>query len=306
MNFKKLHKAFKSPNLVLRKLIRLNSKLITNDRLYLSAIYRLSLGKRIHWDAPSTFNEKMQWLKLWSKDKGFERYVDKYEVRKYIAEKIGDEYLIPAYGVWERFEDIEFDSLPADYVLKTTHDSGGIVIVRNNTIPPTAKKFLNNRLKNNYFYREREYPYRNVKPRIIAEKYMTDESGTELKDYKFFCFNGKPEVLFIASNRFNAKGEKARFDYFNMDLKKLPFTSLGHLNAFTDGSQHSPIANFEKMKELAAILSEGFPFIRIDFYNINGKIYFGEMTFFQDAGIVPFSPEEWDLKLGNMIKLPIK
>lgn len=304
MKVSKIKKGLTHPNLAIRKIWQACSGLITNDKLYLSVIHRLSHGTKMDWEKPRTFNEKTQWLKLWSKDKGFEKYVDKYEIRKYVADTIGEEYLIPLLGVWDSYDDIDFSKLPKEYVLKTTHDSGGVVLVKGK-VPENAREFLTKRLHKNYFYGDREYPYKNVKPRIIAEKLMVDESGWDLKDYKFFCFNGEPKILFLASERFKAKGGKAKFDYFDMDLRRMPFSSQGHTSAYQPGEQHAPIPGFEKMVELARKLSQGFPFIRVDFYDVNGQIYFGELTFFHDAGIVPFSPKEWDLKLGDMIKLPI-
>lgn len=303
MKVSKIKKGLRNPNLAIRKLWQASTRLIKDDKLYLSVIHRLSHGEKMDWEHPRTFNEKTQWLKLWSKGKGFEKYVDKYEIRKYVAQTIGEEYLIPLLGVWDSYDDIEFDRLPKEYVLKTTHDSGGVVIVKGK-VPDHARKFLSKRLRKNYFYGDREYPYKNVKPRIIAEKLMVDESGWDLKDYKFFCFNGEPKILFLASERFKAKGEKAKFDYFDMNLRRLPFSSLGHHSAYQAGEQHDPIPGFEEMVNLARKLSQGFPFIRVDFYDVNGKIYFGELTFFHDAGIVPFTPKEWDLKLGDMIELP--
>ncbi len=299
----KVKKGFCQPNLLMRKLWQASSRLIHDDKLYLSVSYRLSHGKAMNWEAPSTFNEKITWLKLWSKGRGFERYVDKYEVRKYVTEQIGEEYLIPLLGVWDKFEDIDFSTLPENYVLKTTHDSGGVVIVKGK-MPNGAGKFLSGRMRYNYFYRGREYPYRNVVPRIVAEQYMVDESGWDLKDYKFFCFNGVPRILFLAAERFKTKGGKAKFDYFDMNLERLPFSSRGHDKAYEYGARHEPIPGFENMVKLAGKLSQGFPFIRIDFYDVNGRVYFGEMTFFHDDGLVPFEPAEWDLKLGEMIELP--
>lgn len=304
MVLSKIKKGIKNPNIVIRKVWMKCTRFIPNDKIYLSVVHFLSHGKKMNWNDPRTFNEKTQWLKLWSKGKGFEKYVDKYEIREYVRQKLGEEYLIPLLGVWNTYDEIDFDSLPDDFVLKTTHDSGGIVIVKGKNIPDSARSFLNKRLRKNYFYGEREYPYKGVTPRIIAEKLMVDESGWDLKDYKFFCFNGEPRILFLASERFKSKGSKAKFDYFDMDLCCMPFISKGHQSSYTPGEKHAPIPGFEEMKALAKKLSQGFPFVRVDFYNINGKVYFGEMTFFHDAGVVPFIPNEWDLKLGEMIDLP--
>lgn len=299
----KIKKGLRHPNIALLKVWQAASQLIPNDKLYLSVSFFLSHLHPICWNAPHTFNEKMMWLKLWSKNRGFERYVDKYLVREYVSSIIGERYLIPMLGVWDRIEDIDFSTLPKDYVLKTTHDSGGVAIVRGGNLTDESRRLLEKHLRFNYFYRGREYPYKNATPRIIAEQLMVDESGWDLKDYKFFCFNGEPKILFIAAERFKTKGGKAKFDYFNMELIRLPFSSSGHESAFRPGEKHPPIPGLDEMKQLARKLSKGFPFIRIDFYNINGRVYFGEMTFFHDDGIVPLTPREWDRRLGDMINL---
>lgn len=289
-----------SPLISLRKIIIDNSKYISNDKIYLSLVYFLSHKRRMHWKNPRTFNEKINWLKLWSKDKGFERYVDKYEVRKFVREMIGDEYLIPLLGVWDSFDEIDFASLPKDYVLKTTHDSGGIIIVKNGEIPKNAREHLEGCLNTNFFYKGREYPYKNVQPRIIAEKFMVDESGWDLKDYKIYCFNGQAKCLLIVSGRYR----DACYDFYDLNLKRLPFKRGKHKSSFKYGDTHPPILGFNQMCNLANKLANGFPLVRVDFYNIKGKIFFGEMTFFPNDGMAPVKPAEWDKKLGDMIKLP--
>lgn len=302
-----LHKfktVIKSPLRSLRKIIIDNSKYISNDKLYLSLVYFLSHKRRMHWKNPRTFNEKINWLKLWSKDKGFERYVDKYEVRKFVREKIGDEYLIPLLGVWDSFEEIDFASLPKDYVLKTTHDSGGIWIIKDGKCPDGLEAEITKRMKVNFFYKGREHAYKNIVPKIIAEQFMIDESGNDLKDYKFFCFNGESKFLYIASERFKKKGTPPNFDFFDLNLVRLPFNSKRHRHAFKPGEQYPVIPGFNRMIEIANKLSKGFPFVRVDLYNILGKIYFGEMTFYHEDGLDPLDPYEWDKNLGDMIILP--
>lgn len=297
----KVKKLFTQPDAALRKIWRFFSPFVKDDKTYLSVMYFLAHGEKMNWENPTKFNEKLNWLKLWSKDKDFDKYVDKYAVREYVKQKIGEEYLIPCLGVWEKIEDIDYKSLPEKYVLKTTHDSGGIAIV--NGVPTSEQlQKLKKHLTKNYFWGGREYPYLNVHPRIIAEKFMVDESGCDLKDYKFFCFNGEPQIMYLASERFKSKGQKAKYDFFDMDLKHLPVRSKGHKQ--NPSCAYPVIHNFHKMVELAKILSEGFPFIRIDFYNINGKVYFGEMTFFHGDAVEPLEPKEWNLKFGEMINLP--
>ena len=272
-----------------------------SDVKYLKLMYRIYIGNKLNLDQPQTFNEKLQWLKLHDRKPEYTSMVDKYEAKKYVAERIGEEYIIPTLGVWDNFEEIDFDSLPNQFVLKTTHDSGGVVICRDKISfdKKKAREKLEKSLKRNYYMQGREWPYKDVKPRIIAEQYMVDESGYELKDYKLFCFDGFAKAMFIASDRYKA-GEETKFDFFDMDFKHLPFTN-GHPNAEHEIKRPE---SFEKMKELAGKLSEGIPQVRVDFYDINGQIYFGELTLSHWGGMVPFEPEEWDYKFGEWIKLP--
>jgi len=227
--------------------------------------------------------------------------VDKYEEKKYAASIIGKEDIIPTLGLWDRFDDIDFESLPEQFVLKCTHDSGGLVICKDKSKLNigAAKRKINNCLRHRYYWGMREWPYKNVKHRIIAEQYMVDESGYELKDYKIFCFNGVPRAMFIATDRYT-KGEETKFDFYDMNFHHLPFTN-GHPNATKEIK--CPVS-FEKMKELAAKLSRGIPQIRVDFYDVNGQIYFGELTLSHWSGMTPFEPEEWDYKFGEWIELP--
>lgn len=273
------------------------------DKIYLQIYYRRIFGRKLNLKEPKTFNEKIQWLKLYDRNPTYSKMVDKYEAKNYVENKIGKEYIIPTLGVWEEFDKINFSELPNQFVLKTTHDSGGVVIVKDkdkmNLVK--TKKIIEDSLNNNYYLQGREWPYKNVKHRIIAEKYMVDESGYELKDYKFFCFNGIAKVMFIASDRQNTN-EETKFDFFDMEFNHLPFTN-GHPNS---NKIIIKPKSFEKMKKLAEILSEGIPQVRIDFYDINGNIYFGEMTFSHWSGFVPFIPDEWDYRLGSMINLPVK
>lgn len=274
-----------------------------DDRKYLEKLYRATFGKELNLENPQTFNEKLQWLKLYDRKPIYTTMVDKYAAKEYVADKIGEEYIIPTLGVWDKFDDIDFDALPDQFVLKCTHDSGGLAICRNKKTfdIAAARKKINRCLKRNYYYTFREWPYKNVKPRIIAEKYMVDESGYELKDYKIFCFDGQPKIMFIATDRANPE-EETKFDFFDMEFNHLPFQN-GHPNAKKSIMQPK---GFKKMKELAAKLSAGIPQVRVDFYDIDGKVYFGELTFSHWSGFVPFDPEEWDYKLGAWIDLPQK
>ena len=271
------------------------------NKLFLSIQFRARLKNWIDWNEPKTYNEKLQWLKLYYKRPEYTDLVDKYAVKQKIAELIGEEYIIPTIAVYDNFEDIDFDAFPNQFVLKCTHDSGGLVICKdkNSFDVDFARTKINKSLKNNFYSKSKEWPYKSVPPRIIVEQYMEDESGYELKDYKFFCFDGVPKALFVAADR-GIENEETKFNFYDMNFNLLPFTN-GHPNS------EKPIAkpkSFELMKELAAKLSEGMPHVRIDFYDIYGKVYFGEITFFHWSGLVPFEPEEWDYKFGEWIKLP--
>lgn len=272
-----------------------------SDEQYLKIAFWAKMGIWPNIDYPKTYSEKLQWIKLHDRNPLYTKLVDKYEVKLLVAEKIGDKYIIPTLGVWDNVEDIDFDSLPNQFVLKCTHDSGGLVICKDKRELDidAAKKKLNTCLKHSFYWGMREWPYKDVKPRIIAEQYMEDETG-ELRDYKFFCFDGEVKALFIASDR--TKDIETKFDFYDEDFNHLPFTN-GHPNAEVPPSK--PVC-FEEMKELAQILSKGIPHVRVDFYEIIGKVYFGEMTFFHWSGMTPFVPEEWDDKFGSWIKLPEK
>lgn len=272
------------------------------DKIFLNLMFHSRMGYWINWKRPQTFNEKLQWLKVYYRRPEFTTMVDKYAVKHYISEKIGKKYVLPLIGVWEKPKDIDFDLLPNQFVLKTTHDSGSVVVCPDKTKldkKAVCKKLIKS-LKKNYYYEQREYPYKNVKPRIIAEQYMVDESGTELKDYKFFCFDGKCKMLFVATER--QTREEPFFNFFDRDFNPLPFKQGHPVNPVVPKKPE----NFEEMIRIAEHLSIGFPHIRVDLYNINGKIYFGEFTFFHFSGNVPFEPAEWDHKIGEWLNLPEK
>ena len=295
----KLIKALKHPEWVFGVILRRLFARIMDDKTFIKWEYFSGMGKFPNLEHPTTFNEKLQWLKLNNIHEEYTDLVDKYEAKEIVRKIIGDEYIIPTIGIYDSFDEIDFDALPNQFVLKTTHDSGGVVVCPNKSKfdKVAARKKLEKSLKNNFFYEHREYPYKNVKPRIIAEKFMVDESGTVLKDYKFFCFDGKCKMLFVATDR--GVGD-VKFDFFDTNFKHLPFKQ-GHPWATKEIKKP---AGFDKMLELAEILGKGFPHVRVDLYDINGKIYFGELTFFHFSGNVPFDPQEWDYKIGEWLKLP--
>lgn len=277
--------------------------LLLPAKQFIQIKYYLYNKQRLNLRNPQSFNEKINWLKLYYHDSLMTTLVDKYLVKDYVAGIIGGSHVIPTLGHWESFDEIDFDKLPSRFVLKTNHDSGGVVICKDKISfdKQAAKKKLTNSLNRDYYKYSKEWAYKNVKRCIIAEELMEDPTNPNLKDYKWFCFDGMPKALYVASDRQVAEVD-TKFDFFDDNFNHLPFTN-GHPNSTL------PIAkpeNFEEMKQLAAKLSAGFPHVRIDFYDINGKIYFGEMTFYHLGGFIAFNPPEWDYKFGNWINLPDK
>lgn len=281
------------------KLFRKLSRLIP-DRIYLQIVYFRHFKKFIDFDNPKTFNEKIQWLKLNYRKEEYTNLVDKYRVKQYITKLIGEEYVIPTLGVWNNADDIDFKSLPEKFVLKCNNDSGGIVICKNKKDfdEVKAKSFLKERLKNNGYWYGREWPYKNVKPCIIAEKYMEDSISKDLKDYKFFCFNGSMEFFDIDIDRFI----EHRSNYYDRNGNFLPFGKTYCPPDYTKKIEMPK--NLDKMIELAETISHNTVLSRIDFYEIDGQVYFGEITFYPGSGFSPFTDEKWDYKLGDMIDLP--
>lgn len=271
-----------------------------SDETYLKKLYYLYFGHPLHLDNPKRFTEKIQWLKLYNKSAECTMMADKFAVKKYISDTLGEQYVIPLLGVYERFDDIVFSELPEQFVLKTTHDSGGPVICKDKSTfdIEEAKKKLSGRLKINYFYKGREYPYKNIPPRIIAEQYMEDEYG-ELRDYKFFCFNGFVKIFKIDSGRYSHH----QANYYNTQREYLPFGESHFKFSPPNGDPQFP-ENLDEMIGMAETISKKFPFVRVDFYNVKGKIYFGEITFHPAGGLDRFVPDEWDFILGDMLSLP--
>ena len=285
---------------IYRKICRIGEKKIP-DKLYLELLYQVRMGERLNLKNPVTFDEKLQWLKLYDRRPEYTDMADKYAVRKYVTDRLGEEYLIPLLGVWERAEEIDFAMLPEQFVLKCTHDSGSVLICkdRKNFDEAAAREKLREKLNINYYYPSREWPYKNIKPRIIAEKYMTDESHVELKDYKIYTFGGKPCLIQVDFGRFT----EHKRNLYTTDWKYIDET----IEYPRDPSIQ--IGRPEKLEEMllcAGKLAEGTASLRTDFYSINDKIYFGEITFYQEAGFAHFSSEEYARKLGEKICLPEK
>lgn len=270
------------------------------DKLYLKLKYRAKIGKKLDLKNPQTFTEKLQWLKLYVRKPEYTIMVDKYLVKKYVADKIGEEYIIPTLGVWNKFEDIDFEKLPNQFVLKCTHDSGGLVICKDKAKLDieAARKKINKSLKRDFYLIGREWPYKNVPRKIIAEKYLMDWSShsSDLPDYKFYCFDGEVKVVLIATNRFTTHN----FNYVDVDYNPISLISI-------EGEPNKELGNkpecWDKMLEIARILSKDIIHVRVDLYIANGNVYFGELTFFDSSGYDDFASEEWNLRLGSWIKI---
>lgn len=294
-----LHRYIRKPSLFLLSLL-IKLGWAFSDKIYLQFMYFLRMGRQLNLKNPTRFTEKLQWIKLYYRLPLLTTLVDKDKVKPYVANIIGEEHIIKTIGVWDRFESINFDILPQKFVLKTTNGGGGTNVVicrdKDDLDKDKAKRMIERGLKQDIYKNLREWPYKNVSHRIICEEYMEDGSG-ELRDYKFFCFDGVPKVMLLASNRYTAHN----FNYYDMEFNKLPITSV-------DGTQSSEVfakpEDFEEMKMIASKLSKGFPHVRVDLYSCEGRVYFGELTFFDSSGFDNMSSDEWDLKFGSWLVLP--
>lgn len=273
------------------------------DKQYLQLYYFGLFGKWIDFDNPKTFNEKLQWLKLYNRKKIYTTMVDKEAAKKHVSDIIGEKYIIPTIGVWQKFEDIDFSKLPNQFVLKTTHDSGGVCICRDKSSfdIEKARKKINASLKHDFYRVGREWPYKNVKHRIIAEEYIGSKSQNGIDDYKVHCFSGVPKVILVCKDRFSDLGMTE--DFFTASWEHIDVKRPTHNNAAMEPQY---IAEVDEMLKLASALSADIPFLRTDFYIVRNKIYFGELTFFPASGFEKFKPETFDFEMGGWLELPPK
>lgn len=300
-----LKKTIRNPYKLLGTLVKrikfINHNL--SDETYLKIIFRSETGNKLNLDNPKTFNEKIQWMKIHDRKPEYTKMVDKYEVKQYVAEKIGEQYIIPTLGVWDKFSDIDFSELPDKFVLKCTHDSGGLVICRNKKEfdVKEARRKINKALKKNFYWIGREWPYKDVKPRIIAEKLMEDGKNLVPEDYKMYCFNGKPEYIVVFHNRFNTQKQLSETVYnINWEPQQISFD-----NKFAVSNIIEPKPEcLDELLRVCEIICKGHPQLRVDFYIIDNKIYFGEITFSTANGTQGMIPEEMDSILGEKIILP--
>lgn len=277
-----------------------------SDEAYIRKRYAYELGHVLNLENPVTYNEKLQWLKLNDRRSVYASMVDKLEMKAFVEQRVGSGFVIPVIGgPWDSFADIDFERLPQQFVLKTTHDCGGVLVCKNKKEFDFvyARKFINKHLKSKYYLTCREWPYKQVKPRIFAEAYITDSKQMaeteQLTDYKFFCFDGIPKAMFVATDRADPTTE-TKFDFYDMNFRHLPIVQ-GHPNS--EKELVKPV-NYEQMKQIAAVLSKGIPQLRVDFYSTGDRLYVGELTLFHFGGFVPFEPAEWDKTFGDWIKLP--
>jgi len=293
----KLVEYLKNPIKIKKGLLFRMAPYIEDDATFLKIKWKICMDYPLNLDNPKTYNEKLQWLKLHDRKPEYMTMVDKYEAKLYVSKIIGEDYIIPTIAVYNNVEAIDFESLPDQFVLKCTHDSGGVVICEdkaNLDIDSVITK-LRKRYNNNWFLFYREWPYKNLKHRIIAEQYITTQNN-DLKDYKFYCFDGVVKAIMVAEGRFS---EKKSFSYFDTNWNKLDFTwGAPKPTVYPTKPEH-----FSEMLEIAEELSKGIPHVRVDLYNVDGKIYFGELTFYDGSGMQVFEPRQWDYKFGEYINL---
>ena len=275
---------------------------VIKDRWYIACRYRLQMGYWMDLDNPKTYTEKLQWLKLYNRRPEYTQMVDKYEVKKYIAQTIGEQYVTPTLAVYDNSSQIQWDQLPQQFVMKTTNGGGGnnVYICHDKTKIDKAavSRMMDESMKYDIYRNFGEWPYKDVKPRILVEKLLESKDG-DIRDYKFYCFNGETKLVLVASNRFTTHN----YDYFDMDFNHLDITS--RCGSHASNPIEKP-ANFELMKKLVSQIAKDMPHVRVDMYNCDGQIYFGELTFFDSSGYDDLQSEEWNRRLGDWIVLPTK
>lgn len=303
MKIKKLLKKLKTPEYYLLGLDKIGL-IRLNDKKYLELYYKYKFGYHPDFEHPKTLNEKIQWMKLYYRKPILPRLVDKVTAKEEVAKIIGEEYIIPTIGVYDSFDEIDFDKLPNQFVIKCTHDCASVILCRDKKDfdIKNARKKINKALKVKYYGRiQREWVYSQIKPRIIVEEFMANSKNENITDYKFFCFNGKPSLMYIAmgaEDHATSALSCIDMDYKLSDIQRADYNLLKKLPPKPK--------SFEEMKRLARKLSKDFPQVRVDFYEIKGRPYFGELTFYTCGGMIEWGKHEYDERLGEMIKLPAK
>ena len=271
-----------------------------SDRHAIEYRWKQSMNYSLNLDNPRTFTEKLNWLKLHDHNPLYHQLVDKYEVKKWVADRIGEEYVVENYALYNSVDEIDITKLPSSFVLKCTHNSGGVVVCLNKDKLDLSKAkytLLNGLHIRSYYKINREWVYKGVKPRIIAEELLEDNTYDDLVTYKFLCFHGEPCIMYIT-----VKTDDIWENFYDMDFQPINIT---HGFRKYEGKIEKPIT-FEKMKEIARVLSQGMPHVRVDLYQIKGKVKFSELTFYDWGGFCPIDPIEWDYKLGSWLKLNVK
>ncbi|WP_280770892.1 ATP-grasp fold amidoligase family protein [Salipaludibacillus daqingensis] len=300
---RKIIKGVKNPKIVIFYFLKSKICRLLPDKIYLKIKFKLRMGKKLDLQNPKTFNEKLQWLKLFDHNPEYTKMVDKYEVRKYIERTIGKQYLIPLIGVYNNYHEIDFSNLPNQFVLKPNHTSGDVFVCKDKSEIDfnKLKNEINKWLKLRYYWNHRELPYKNVTPKIVCEKYLVDESSTELKDYKFLCFNGIVKCFYVGAKR-NKEDGGTYANYYDLNWVSLPF----ELHFPRSENKIDKPMNFNKMVKLAEKLSKDTIFLRVDFYEVNGELYFGELTYYPGSGFGLLTPVSYDYELGSWLELPLK
>lgn len=284
-------------NYIVYDIIKMRLMRILSDKQFVMLDYLIALKKVPNFNKPTTYSEKLQWIKVYGHLEKFTKYVDKFEVRKYVGKMIGNKYLIPVLGVYKKYSEIDFQNLPEQFVIKATHGSGYNYVckAKSKLDLKMLEKIINGWMNENFYFKTRERQYKNIEPKIIIEKYLEDSTGS-LMDFKIFCFDGKPTFIYTVTDRF----VDVKYNFLDLNWNMLPIKYLGYPN--TDNSQDKPI----KLKEMISItkrLASKFPFVRVDLYLVKNKVYFGELTFTPDNGLHKLDPPEIENNLGKMIDL---
>ena len=278
---------------------------LLSDEKYLKKKFKNRLGYELNLNSPSTFNEKLQWLKIHDRNPLYHTLVDKIKVKEYVSAKIGEEYIIPTYGIWNKVEEIDWKTLPDSFVLKVSHDSGGVFICKdkNKVDLNNIASIINEHLRRDYYLSCREWPYKNLERKVLAEQLLVDNRSDngDLIDYKFYCFNGCPTYLYVSQGLSNHS--TAKISFLDLDWNLAPF-GRDDYDSFVIPPEKPPC--LQEMIDIASTLANGMPFVRVDLYNVNNKIYFSELTLYPCSGMMPFSPPEYDKALGDLLDLTIE
>lgn len=299
---RKIKTFWNTPGIIMKKIISSPVGRFLPDKFVLKIRYKMIFKKSLNLKNPITFNEKLQWLKLYNRNPLYKIMVDKYDVKEYVANLIGNKYIIKTFAVWDEFDDINFNLLPNQFVLKCTHDSGSIIIChdKNKFDIQKAKIKLTKSLKSDYYYKGREWPYKGIKRRIIAEELLIDESGNELRDYKILCFNGMPKLIEFHMGRYNNQHSQ---EFYDINWNKTTISQCRIKNDKNNDDIAPRPSTLNEMLQLSSVLSKDIPHVRIDWYSVYGKLYFGEITFFDASGFEPFDNPNDDVMIGSWIDL---